>query len=313
MTHDSRKYLIIGTGALGGFYGVKLAKSGLDVHFLVHSNSTFEYIKSHGLKVNSRSGDFVLTTVNCYNTPESMPKGDIVLVAIKAFSNNELKNILQPVLKESSIIVLLQNGIGGEEYLADFIDNKRIFGGLSILAVSKDGPGLINHHDFGSIKIGQYNPDSNPREISLQLKEIVDDFEKAGIAAAAVPDLMQARWEKLIWNIPFSGLSVLLDADTKQIISNPNSLELAGEIIKDVAKTAEACGKTISLNFQKEMIDITVTMTPYFPSMKLDYDSGKPMEVEAIFGNPLRLARQAGHNAPYISMLYHLLKSFQKR
>jgi len=313
MSNDFKKYLVIGTGALGGFYGAKLAKSGLDVHFLVHSESDYKFIKTHGLKVKSRYGDIYLNAINCYNNPDNMPKGDVILVAIKAFSNNVLKNILPPVIKDSSIIVLLQNGIGGEEYITDLIDNTRIFGGLSILAVSKDGPGLINHHDFGSIKIGQYNPDSNPREVSLQLNEIVDDFEKAGIFASAVPDLMKARWEKLIWNIPFSGLSVLLDADTKQIISNPNSLELAGEIIKDVAMAAEACGKTISPDFQQKMIDITVTMTPYFPSMKLDFDSGKPMEVEAIFGNPLRLARKAGYNAPYISMLYHLLKVLQKR
>jgi 2-dehydropantoate 2-reductase len=313
MTGDSRKYLIIGTGALGGFYGAKLAKSGLDVHFLVHSDSEYQFIKTHGLRVISRSGDIYPDAINCYNSPDNMPKGDVILVAIKAFSNNELKNILHPVLKQSSIVVLLQNGIGGEEYLAGFIDSKRIFGGLSILAVSKDSPGLINHHDFGSIKVGQYNPDGNPRKISSQLEEIVADFEKSGITAAAVPDLMQARWEKLVWNIPFSGLSVLLDADTKQIISNQSSLELSGEIIKDVASAAEVCGKTISLDFQQKMIDITVTMTPYFPSMKLDYDSGKPMEVEAIFGNPLRLARKAGYNAPYISMLYHLLKAFHKK
>jgi 2-dehydropantoate 2-reductase len=311
MINDTKKYLIIGTGALGGFYGVKLAKSGLDVHFLIRSD--YEYIKSHGLQVKSRFGDIVLDAINCYSDPFDMPKGDVILIAIKAFSNNELANLLPPILKDSTVAVLLQNGISGEEYLTDLIDNTRIFGGLSILAVSKDGPGLINHHDFGSIKLGQYNPDNLSCEISLKLQEIVNDFKKAGISASAVPDLMLARWEKLVWNIPFNGLSVLLNADTKQIISNQNSLELAGKIIKDVAMAAAACGKTITPDFQQKMIAITVGMTPYFPSMKLDYNSGKPMEIEAIFGNPLRLARKAGYNAPYILMLYHLLKYLHKR
>lgn len=307
---NQKKYLIIGTGALGGFYGAKLSRAGLDVHFLIRSD--FEYIKSHGLMIKTKSGDIFLDNLKCYNNSNDMPKGDVILVATKALSNNELKKIIQPVLKGSSIIIMLQNGLGNEDYLSGLIENTRIFGGLSILAVSKAGPGIINHYDFGSIKIGQYNPDNLPKEITLELKEILADFNKSGITASAVTDLVQARWEKLVWNIPFCGLSVILNADTRQIISNHNSLELAGDIIRDVAKAASACGKIISNDFQKKMIEITVQMPPYFPSMKQDFDSGKSMEVEAIFGNPLRVAQEAGYNPPFISMLYYLLKFLEK-
>jgi 2-dehydropantoate 2-reductase len=306
-----KKYIIIGTGALGGFYGARLSNSGQDVHFLVRSD--YDYIRKHGLTIISKSGNVFIDKVNCYKKTEDMPKGNVILIATKALSNNELKHLILPVLKETSTVVLLQNGLGGEDYLADIIDNKRLFGGLSILAVSKDSPGVIKHHDFGSIKIGQFNPDNLPREISSDLQEIVNDISKAGIEAAAVHDLMQARWEKLVWNIPFSGLSVLLDADTRQIVSSDYSLQLAKEIIKDVARAAAACGKIISKDFEKKMVEITVSMTPYFPSMKLDFDSGKPMEIEAIFGNPLRAAEKAGYYAPFISMLYHSLKFIENR
>ena len=306
-----KKYIVIGTGALGGFFGAKLCKAGLDVHFLLRSD--YEHVKRNGLKVLSRYGDIILDNINCYNNPSDMPKGDVILVAIKTFSNNELKNILPKILKDSSNVILLQNGIGSEEYLTDIIEITRIYGGLSILAVSKDSPGVINHHDYGSVKIGQFNPDGFPRTISMELLEIVSDFEKAGIPASPVSDLMQARWEKLIWNIPFSGLSVILDADTRQLISNPDSLELVRDIIKDTAKASEACGKIIQPDFQHKMVDITVKMTPFFPSMKQDYDSGKQMEIEAIFGNPLAAAKKAGYNAPWISMLYQLLKTIEKK
>lgn len=306
LVKQKKKYLVIGTGALGGFYGAKLANAGFDVHFLVRSD--YEYIKLNGLKVISKSGNITLDTINCYNNNFDMPKGDILLIAIKAFSNDELKQIIPPLLKDSSIVVLLQNGLGGEDHLIDIIDNTRIFGGLSILAVSKNGPGLIHHHDFGSIKVGQHNPDSRlPRKISSELQGFVDDLLLAGITASPVTDLMLARWEKLVWNIPFSGLSVLLNADTRKIASNQYSLRLAGEIIKDVAKAAAACGKHIPESFQRQMIEITIKMTPYFPSMKLDYDSGKQLEVEGIFGNPLRASQKAGYAAPFISMLYHTL------
>lgn len=307
MNHpDQKKILVIGTGALGGFFGAKLCKAGFDVHFLLRSD--YDHVKKHGIKVKSRSGNIILDKVNCYNNPEDMPRGDLILIATKAFSNNELKHIVSPVLKDSGNVVLLQNGLGGEDYLADFIEHTHIFGGLCILAASKDGPGLINHHDFGSVTLGQYNPDGLPREISKDLEQIVEVFEKAGIQATADTDLMLARWKKLAWNIPFCGLSVVLDADTKQIISNPNSLFLAGEIIKDVAKSAAACGKVISPEFQQKMIDITIDMSPYFPSMKQDYDAGKPMEIEEIFGNPLRMAQKSGYEAKCISMIYNELK-----
>jgi 2-dehydropantoate 2-reductase len=304
--NQKKKYLVIGTGALGGFYGAKLANAGFEVHFLVRSD--YKYIKLNGLKVKSYSGDISLDSVNCYNNSSDMPKGDVILIATKAFSNDELEKIISTLLKDSSIVVLLQNGLGGEDYLTDFIDNTRIFGGLSILAVSKDGPGLIHHHDFGSIKVGQHNPDGLPRKISSELQGFVGDLIQAGVSASTVSDLMQARWEKLVWNIPFSGLSVLLNADTRKIASNQCSLSLAGEIIKDVAKAAAACGKHIPESFQRQMIEITIKMTPYFPSMKLDFDSGKQLEVEAIFGNPLRASQKAGYAAPYISMLYHAIK-----
>lgn len=304
--NPKKKYLIIGTGALGGFYGVKLAKAGLDVHFLIRSD--YDYIKSHGLKVVSASGNIVIDSINCYRYTSEMPNGDVILIATKAFSNNELKGLIQPVLKDSSTVVLLQNGLGGEDYLADFIDNTCIFGGLSIVAVSKDAPGLIHHHDFGSIKIGQFNPDGLPRKLTPALQNIVNDFIKAGVKATAVSDLMQARWEKLAWNIPFCGLSVILDADTKKIVSNHPATTISEEIIKDVARAAAACGKVIPDAFQRQMIDITIKMSPYFPSMKQDFDAGKPLEIEAIFGNPLRAAMNTGYFATYISMLYHLLK-----
>lgn len=304
--NQKKKYLIIGTGALGGFYGAKLANAGFDVHFLIRSD--YNYIKSHGLRVKSAAGNVVIDSKNCYKNASDMPKGDVILIATKAFSNNQLKELIQPVLKDSSAVVLLQNGLGGEDYLADFINNTQIFGGLSIVAVSRDAPGLIHHHDFGSIKIGQFNPDGLPRKITQVLQDIVYDFVRAGVKATAVSDLMQARWEKLAWNIPFCGLSVILDADTKKIVSNQSTLSLSAEIIKDVAMAASSCGKIIPDAFQRQMIDITIKTGPYFPSMKQDFDAGKPMEVEAIFGNPLQAAQSSGYFAPYISMLYHLLK-----
>jgi 2-dehydropantoate 2-reductase len=210
------------------------------------------------------------------------------------------------------VVVLIQNGLDGEDILADFVHPERIFGGLAFICSSKSGPGLINHEDYGSLRIGGYNPDGIPRGTSLRLKKLIADFTRAGIETSPAEDLLLARWEKLAWNIPFSGLSVLLDTDTRKLVCDPDSATLVNAIIRDVALAAKACGKLIEDSFLRKMFDNTVHMVAYAPSIKLDYDAGRPMETEAIFGNPLRASQKAGYEAKYIEMIYHQLKFMER-
>jgi 2-dehydropantoate 2-reductase len=300
------KYCIIGTGALGGYYGGLLSKAGADVHFLVRSD--YEQIRAQGLSIISPKGDFSLPKVNAYQSVTHMPKGEVIIVSVKAYSNPEIIKSLPSILTSDSSIILLQNGLGGEECYSQLVTNNRLFGGLSFICASKIGPGKIHHQDYGAIRIGEYNPSGTPLGISNKLQNIISDFRNAGVEATPVPDLLHARWEKLIWNIPFSGLSVIGNADTKRIISDAHALVLARSIIHDVALAANACGKPIDADFQQKMIDHTRTMVPYIPSIKIDFDNGKPMETEAIFGNPLRAAQKAGYAAPYVASLYRILK-----
>ena len=299
-------YAVVGTGAIGGFYGAKLCRAGRDVHFLLRSD--FEHVLAQGLYVKSPTGDISLPQVNAYASSVDMPRADIIIVAVKSFANPSLKSMIVPVLKPSSAVLLIQNGLGGEEVLSEFVPADRIFGGLAFICVSKERPGVVNHQDYGSIRIGAYEPNGVPLGVSQQLQEIVADFRDAGIEATPAPDLLLARWEKLAWNIPFSGLSVLLNADTRKIVSDPDSAALARLLIRDVSLAAKACGKLIQESFQRKMFDNTVTMVPYAPSIKLDYDAGRPMETESIFGNPLRTSQKAGYQAPYMEMVYRQMK-----
>ncbi len=110
----SLKYAIIGTGAIGGYYGGMLARAGKDVHFLFHSD--YDYVRKHGLRVDSIKGDFVLDNVQAYNATTAMPVCDVILVCLKSTKNAILEKLLPPLLHKNTLtftIVLLQvmNGL----------------------------------------------------------------------------------------------------------------------------------------------------------------------------------------------------------
>lgn len=300
------RYAILGTGAIGGFYGARLERAGSEVHFLMHSE--YEHVQEHGLMVESKDGDFHLPKVRAYKSPEEMPKCDVAIVAWKAVQNHLLPSLLPPVLKEDGVVLVLQNGLGVEEAAAAAAPGHRVFGGLCFICSNRIGPGHIRHLDYGSIRMAEYAPDGKPAGISDTLRRIGADFEQAGISVALLEDLVLARWQKLVWNIPYNGLSVVLDANTSELMENPDSLALVEGLMWEVLEGAAACGRVIPGDFVHKMLDMTRAMTPYRASMKIDYDERRPMEVEAIHGEPLRIAEAAGTELPLLKTLYHQLK-----
>lgn len=302
----SRTYAIIGTGAVGGFYGARLAHAGFDVHFLAHSD--YNHIRDHGLAIESKDGDFVLPHVNAYGDTGRMPRCDVVAVTLKTTANHILPAILPSIVKKDGLVLVMQNGIGFEEEVAAAVGPDRVLGVLCFICVTKIGPGRISHLDFGHITVAQYAKDGSPGGITAQMKAVADDFTKAGIAVEMSPDLGTARWKKLVWNVPYSGLSVVLSALTDALNKNPHSRELATDLMREVCAAARACGHPIEDSFVNQMLSYTDRMTPYRTSMKIDYDEKRPMEVESIFGNPLRAAQKAGAKVPLMEMLYKELK-----
>ncbi len=303
--HD-RSYAILGTGAVGGLYGARLQKAGLDVHFLLRSDC--EYVRQHGLIVESVDGDIILPRVNAYRDVSEMPKCDVAVLALKSTQNPALLPQLEQVLKDNGVVLVLQNGAGIEEEVAQMVGPDRVMGGLCFVCSNKIGPGHVRHLDYGAVSLGDYAPDYRPCGITERLRQISADFEKGGTPIQMAEDLMLARWKKLVWNIPYNGLSVVLNARTDELMASSHTRLLVEELMREVAAGAAARDRRIPESFIQKMLDDTVKMKPYRTSMKIDFDEGRPLEVEAIFGNPLRLARQAGVHLPQIAMLYHQLK-----
>ena len=298
------RYGVIGTGALGGFYGGMLAKAGQEVHFLFRSD--YEHVRKHGLQVDSVNGDFYLPEVNAYPNTKEMPLCDVILVCLKTTGNHHLPELIQPMLHPKTVVVLLQNGLGLEEDLSAQLSGVAIAGGLAFICSNKIGPGHIHHLDYGKLIIGSYNvPD---QEI---LKQIVADFHLSGIHSELSPDLKFARWQKLVWNIPFNGMTVVLNTTTDRLMTNDQTRELSKELMLEVIHGANACGVPLKESLAQQMIDMTITMKPYAPSMKLDYDHRRAMEIEYIYSKPLETARKAGFEMNKVSMLEKQLKFIQ--
>ncbi|NES84559.1 MAG: putative 2-dehydropantoate 2-reductase [Moorea sp. SIO2B7] len=302
----SRKYAIVGTGAIGGFYGAKLQRSGVDVHFLL--NKDYEYVKQHGLVINSADGNFVLPEVNAYNDVSKMPRCDVVIVSLKTTHNYLLPKLLPSLVKNDGVVLVLQNGLNIEVNVADIVGKERVMGGLCFICSNKIAPGYINHLDYGAITLADYADKYNYCGITERMEQIADDFRGAEIPINLETDLLISRWKKLVWNIPFNGLSVVLNTTTNKLMANDYTRKLAEELMNEVVAGASGCDRFISPDFVQKMLDDTVKMKPYSPSMKLDYEAKRSLEVEAIFGNPLREAQNANIPVPRIEMLYQQLK-----
>lgn len=300
------KYAIIGTGAVGGYYGGRLAHAGNEVHFLLHSD--YDYVHEHGLQVDSCDGSFHLDAPNIYPTTADMPKVDVVIVALKTTRNHMLKELLPPLLHPETLVLLIQNGIGPEPILQQQFPNLYLAAGLAFICSAKTEPGRVNHQCYGSINIGNY---------SCKNQQIVDrliqDFTEAGIKAASI-EYHEARWKKAVWNMPFNGMTVVMNAQTNQLLANPATMQLIRRQMMEVIGAAQALGvKGLDESFADRMIEMTLSMTPYSPSMKLDYDFHRPMEIDYLYSNAIAEAHRAGYAMPCLEMLEAQLRFLQEK
>jgi len=293
-------YSIIGMGAIGGYYGGRLARAGFDVHFLAHSD--YAYVAENGLRVDSCCGSFYLPHINAYRSSADMPKTDIIIVALKTVNNHLLPELLAPIITNNTVVVLIQNGIGVEADLQAVFPQLHIVAGLAFICSSKTEPGHVVHQCYGSINLGNY---SCP---AARFSLLVHDFQQAGIQTAEVP-YEEARWKKAVWNMPFNGMTVALDTSTDKLLATPATRQLIYDQMMEVIGAANASGvETLTPEFADKMMQMTDEMVPYSPSMKLDYDFHRPMEIYYLYTRPIEEARRAGFNMPKLAMLEALLK-----
>ena len=299
------RYGIIGVGAIGGYYGSKLAYSGQEVHFLSHSD--YEFVKEHGMQVDSCNGSFHLDQVNVYQNAVDMPKCDVVIVGLKTTNNHLTTELLPPLLHEHTAVVLIQNGIGVEADVQQMFPNVPLIAGLAFICSAKTEPGRVNHQCYGSINLANYSC----KDESL-FNSILKDFTDANIQVASVP-YDEARWKKAVWNMPFNGMTVALNTRTDLLLKNPATRQLIRDLMIEVVGASRALGVSgVDEAFVEKMIQMTDEMTPYSPSMKLDFDFHRPMEIYYLYTRPIEIARAAGFRMAKLEMLEAELRFLSK-
>jgi 2-dehydropantoate 2-reductase len=298
------KYGVIGSGAIGGYYGGKLAKAGQEVHFLFRSD--YEYVKKNGLQVDSCDGSFHIQA-NAYNNTADMPQCDVVLVCLKSVNNDKLKKLLPPLLHPRTLVVLIQNGIGVEEDVQRDFPGVQLAAGLAFICSAKTEHGRVNHQCYGSINLANY---SCKDEALMQA--VVSEFREAGIETGLV-EYHEARWKKAVWNMPFNGMTVALHAQTDELLKHPATRQLIREQMMEVVGAARALGVNgVDEAFVDKMIQMTDEMTPYSPSMRLDYDFHRRMEIYYLYTRPIETASKAGFRMSKLEMLEAELKFLEK-
>jgi 2-dehydropantoate 2-reductase len=293
---------IVGAGALGSYYGARLALAGSDVRFLLRSE--FAAVRERGLTLRERDGVRRLEKVAAFETTAEIGPVDLVLITLKTTANAELARLLPPLIGPNTAVVTLQNGLGNEERVASLVGAERVLGGLCFIAVVRTAPGeLTGFHTPGSITLGEYG-----RPATARTRAIAARFVAAGVSCTAVDSLLEARWRKLIWNIPFNGLAVTHNATTDRLCADPTLAAEVRALMVEVQRGAAAFGIAIPDEFLRQQFDVTPPMGAYQPSSLVDFRAGREVEVETIWGEPLRRAKNSGIALPRLEKLYAELK-----
>lgn len=303
---------ILGTGAIGGYYGLMLARAGFEVHFLLRSE--YAAVARDGLRVrHAELGELHLPQVNAWRAADEMPPCDWLLVGAKTTANAELAPLIARVAAPGAKLVLLQNGLGVEDALRPLLpDSLHLLGGLCFICAHREAPGVVVHQAQGVCNLGYHSGPANPAERQALVEQGVAWLREAGIESSAIADLAQARWQKLVWNIPYNGLSALLRSSTRPLMADPDSRALLQALMEEVVIAAQACGHRLPDNYAPKLLAYTDRMPDYLPSMYHDFAGRRPAELPALYEAPLAAAAAAGVEMPRVRMLYQTLAFLQR-
>lgn len=315
------KIAVVGCGAIGSFYGARLCEGGHETHFLLRSD--YEAVRQQGVRIKSVDGDFEVRP-HCAVRSEEIGVVDLVLIGLKTTANDQLRQLLSPLVGSGTLVVTLQNGLGNEEKLAAIFGPANILCGLCFVCLNRISPGVIDHTAHGLVVLGEYG-----RTAMERTRNLAAAFKAARIPCRLTDDMAGAHWEKLVWNIPFNGLGVAGVAGyealtpggpmpaarvkgstlpTDALLAEARWTDLVRELMGEVIAAARALGHPLEPKLAEENIARTRVMGSYRASTLLDFEKGLPLELESLFLEPLRRAEEAGTPMPRLRRLCAVLE-----
>ncbi|MYE32189.1 MAG: 2-dehydropantoate 2-reductase [Chloroflexi bacterium] len=298
---------VIGAGAVGSYYGARLAQAGHDVRFLLRRD--YDAVAERGLQIESHHGDFALERPAIARDAAAIGPVDWVLCGLKTTALDDAAALIRPCLTPETRVLAIMNGLGVEESLAGSLGTEHVFGGLAFTCINRGEPGVIHHIEYGQVGIAHLGDDPAELDRALAL------WRDATVEITRQPSLLRARWEKLCWNVPFNGLTVAAGGvDTEVIVTDPALRAEARALMEEVVAAGNAdlasAGSPERIDGEaviSRMFELTDVMGPYRPSTLIDYLEGRAIEVDAIFAEPARRARDLSVSAPRMEMLTALL------
>jgi len=302
------KLLIIGSGGIGGFYAAMLHHSGADVTLAARSD--FATLRSNDLICYSPLGTFSFPSKNVISLGTTThPNFDMIILTTKVLPTIDYKALISPYLSPKTTLACIQNGIDIETTYQNLFPHTPLISGVAFICVHRTSPGIIEHLDHGNLMFGTY-----PNGESADCIQLTNLFNTSLITAKSTSNIQKIRWKKLIWNIAFNGLSVATGgASTQEILQDPHHRKQAENLMHEVLNIAKEAGQIFKPTLIEETLKMTEKIPPYKTSMLLDFENNRPMEIEAIFGNAIQLAKRYQVATPFINKLYSTLVKIEYR
>jgi 2-dehydropantoate 2-reductase len=301
--------LILGAGAIGAFFGSALSRQGFEVSVVCRSD--YELVKETGFHIRSPLlGEHRFKPTHVFSSAQHAgTEHDFVLLTTKVLEGEDRAAFLRPVVGERTVIVLIQNGIDIEAQIQDAFAANELLSAVAFIAVSRSAPGEIHHQSAGSLTLGRY-----PHGISAAAHQIASAFEAAGVPCKTTEDIVKARWQKALWNATFNPISIMGGVlDTAIILRTEEDRRFVRTAMMEIAAVAAAAGYAIAPEVIDKLIAATRDMPPYKSSMALDFENGRPMELEAIIGNVVRAAREREVAVPILDAIYRIAKMVEAK
>ena len=308
--HLRMRFAILGSGAVGGYFGAKLAKAGQDVTFIARG-AHLEAIRSKGLEVRSaKLGDFTVKAAAESDTSRVGPV-DVAVVSVKAYDNPTALPMLKPLIGPDTAVLTLQNGVDSGDEVAAIAGERHVLGGTTYVATALEGPGLIVQTGVHrSIIFGEVFAERG--RITPRVQSIADVLAAADIQVTPVADARVPIWDKFVYLVAFSGFTGAARLPIGFIWKYPHVQEMFYAAAREIAAIAKAEGVTISANRFEALTEYMENIPPTTrSSLLIDLEQGKRIEVEALQGAAVRRAAKHGVPVPIVSTLYAVLKAWE--
>jgi 2-dehydropantoate 2-reductase len=299
-----------GTGGIGGYFGGRLAQAGEDV-VLIARGQHLQAMRTHGLRVDSIKGDFVIEPVQATDDPKQVGVVDVILVGVKAWQVAEAAQAMRPMVGPHTIVLPLQNGVEAPSQLAAVLGAEHVLVGLCGLMVFIAGPGHIRHAAMDPF-VGFGELDNRPSE---RIERLSKAFSKAqGVRLDNPPDIHVGLWRKFLLVTASTGVGALTRAPIGIYRSQPGTRKMLEQAAEEICNVAWARKIALPQDAVSRIMAHCDGLPPEVTtSIQRDIMNGCPSELEALNGAVVRLGKEVEVETPVNAFIYYSLLPMEMR